>query len=194
MAQGPLIILSGPAGSGKTTVVNRLLQEGKFPLRRSVSVTTRDTRKGEREGIDYYFWPREKFLAEKDAGSFVEWACVHGNYYGTPKSEVGPYLEQGIGVILVIDVQGAAQVRRMCPEAISVFLQAPSWEEYQRRMRKRGDDEATIARRLETARSELERMHEYDQVLVSDQVEATVARLHELIAQWFSRGSACSTS
>ncbi len=188
MAQGPLIILSGPAGSGKTTVVNRLLRLDQIPLRRSISVTTRQPRKGERDGEDYYFWTRDKFEAEEKAGAFVESAEVHGQYYGTPKSEVEPYRARGIGVIMVIDVQGAAQVRHKYPEAISVFLRAPSFEEYRRRMLLRQEDEATIARRLETARRELERMHEYEHVLVADQVETTVAELRELIVRKLQGG------
>ncbi len=189
MALGPLIILSGPAGSGKTTVVNRLLQQEGGALRRSISVTTRAPRQGERNGEDYYFWTRERFEAEKAAGAFIEWARVHDQYYGTPRSEVDPYRAQGVGVVLVIDVQGAVQVRQKYPETLCVFLQAPSWEEYRRRMLLRGDsDEAAIARRLETARRELERAHDYDEVLVNDQVETTVAQLRDLIARRFPRG------
>jgi len=188
MAQGPLIILSGPAGAGKSTVVSRLLHEDGLPLRRSISVTTRDRRPGEKDGEDYYFWTREKFEAEKSAGAFIECATVHGQYYGTPRSEVDPYRARGIGVIMVIDVEGAAQVRLKYPDAITVFLKAPSFEEYRRRMLLRTENEATIERRLETARRELERTHEYEHVLVSDQVEATVAQLHDLIARKGARG------
>ncbi len=191
MAQGPLIIVSGPAGCGKTTVINRLLQEGGVPLRRSISVTTRARRKGEEDGKDYYFWTREKFLAERDRDAFLEWAEVHGQgqYYGTPKSEVDPRRASGIGVILVIDVQGAAQVRKQYPEAFSVFLKAPADEEYRRRLLKRGsEDDKTIAVRLETAKKELARAGEYDCILVSDQIERTVDELRDLIIQQFLKG------
>src|SRR5262249_50245430 len=122
MMQGPLIILSGPTASGKSTVVARLLARGGLPLRQSVSVTTRPARSYERDGMHYHFWTRERLEEEKNKGGFLEWAEVHGNYYGTPRSEVEPYRERGTGVILVIDVQGAAQVRERCPDAVSVFL------------------------------------------------------------------------
>src|SRR5947209_1000026 len=111
MGRGPLIILSGPAGSGKTVAIQRLLQEFPYPLRQSVSATTRSPRAGEQDGVHYHFWTRERFQEEVDRGGFLEWAEVHGNRYGTPQSEVEPYLANGIGVILVIDVQGAEQVR-----------------------------------------------------------------------------------
>src|SRR5262245_7279127 len=108
--RGPLIIVSGPSGSGKSTVVDRVLQDAGLPLRKSVSATTRGQRPGEQDEIDYHFWKRDQFEQEVAAGAFLEWAEVFGNYYGTLKSEVGPYQELGIGVILEIDVQGAAQV------------------------------------------------------------------------------------
>lgn len=189
MEPGPLIILSGPAGSGKSTVIRRLLQDAEMGLRKSISVTTRAPRQGERNGEDYLFWTREQFEEEKVAGGFVEWAQVHDHYYGTPRSEIDPYRAQGIGVILVIDVQGAAQVRRKYPDALSVFLKAPLWEDYRQRMLLRGDeDEAAIARRLETARRELERAGEYDAVLENDQVDTTVAQLRDLVARRFLGG------
>src|SRR4051794_1735216 len=118
---GPLIILSGPSGSGKSTIVARLLQAADSPLRLSVSATTRPPRPGERDGVHYHFWTRERFQREIEAGGFLEWAEVFGNYYGTPRSEVEPFRARGVGVILDIDVQGAAQVRAQCPDAVSIF-------------------------------------------------------------------------
>src|SRR5438876_586550 len=102
MARGPLIILSGPAGSGKSTLIQHLLAEFPDRLRLSVSATTRPKRKNEQEGVHYWFWTRERFLDEVNRGNFLEWATVHGNLYGTPKSEVEPQLDQGKGVILDI--------------------------------------------------------------------------------------------
>src|SRR4051794_30791344 len=122
--KGPLIILSGPSGCGKSTVLQRLLQTTSLPLRLAVSATTRGPRPGERGGVQYYFWDREHFEEELQAGAFLESAEVYGNYYGTLRREVEPYREQGTGVILEIDVQGAANVRRVCPENVSFFLQA----------------------------------------------------------------------
>src|SRR5450432_1978234 len=109
---GPLIILSGPAGSGKSTIIRRLLKDKAWPLRLSVSMTTRAPRPGETEGADYYFRSRETFVAEIAAGAFLEWADVFGNYYGTLHSEVQPHRLQGTGVLLEIDVSGWDQVRR----------------------------------------------------------------------------------
>src|SRR5437870_3309958 len=122
MAPGPLIIVSGPSGSGKSTLITRLLESKTWPLRLSVSVTTRKERPGEINGVHYCFWTAEEFLREREQAGFLEWAEVHGNYYGTPVREVTPYRERGIGVILDIDTQGCAQVRRLCPDAVSIFI------------------------------------------------------------------------
>jgi guanylate kinase len=184
MAKGPLIILSGPSGSGKTTVLRRLLDEKGLPLHVSVSVTTRPPRPGEVDGVDYHFWTRERFEEARRQGAFLEWAEVHGNLYGTLKREVEGPRKQGKAVILVIDVQGAEQVRRQCPESVLVFLRTSTWEEYERRLRGRGtEDEATIARRLATARRELERAGEYPHVIVNDDVAVAVAQMRDLIAR-----------
>jgi guanylate kinase len=190
MALGPLIILSGPAGVGKTTVITRLLQEpGGMPLRQSVSVTTRPPRDGEVDGVAYHFWARQRFLDQVAAGGFLEWAEVHDHHYGTLRGEVDDYRARGVGVILVIDVQGAAQVRRLYPDVIDVFLEPPSLAELERRLRGRGSEsEATLQRRLANARRELERAGEYRYRLVSDNVERTVAGLRQIIAQHSREG------
>jgi guanylate kinase len=183
---GPLIILSGPSGSGKSTVLTRVLKESGLPLRVSVSATTRPPRPGERDGVAYHFWAREKFLDQVQAGAFLEWAEVHGQYYGTLRAEVGPYRERGIGVILDIDVQGAEKVRKLCPDNVSIFLRAPSPEVLEQRLRARGtEDDDAIARRLANARRELERIGEYDHVVVNDDLETAVAQIRELITRLF---------
>jgi guanylate kinase len=189
-AKAPLIILSGPSGSGKSTVLACLLMPADLPLRLSVSATTRAPRPGERDGQHYHFWTRERFEAERDSGAFLEWAEVFGNYYGTLRREVEPYREQGVGVILDIDVQGAAQVRRQCPDAVSIFLRAPSLEVYEERLRKRGtESEAAIQRRLAGARRELAHAGEYNYVVVNEDLETAVGQLREVVRQEFERGS-----
>ena len=196
MAQGPLIILSGPSGSGKSTVIRQLLAEAGLPLRLSVSATTRPRRPKEQEGVDYFFWTRERFAEQVAAGAFLEWAEYAGNLYGTLRSEVDGYRARGTGVILDIEVKGAEQVRRRSPDNVSIFLTAPSWEVYEQRLRKRHTEgEEAIARRLATARAELPRQREYDHVVVNDDLGTAVTRLRALIAKHFTEGGAtCSTS
>jgi guanylate kinase len=196
MTIGPLIIVSGPAGVGKSTVVARLIKESGLPLRQSVSVTTRRPRPGELDGVHYHFWTHECFQEQEAAGAFLETATVHGrDRYGTLRSEVDRYRAAGIGVILVIDVQGAAQVRRQCPDAVSIFLTAPSWEDLVRRLTGRGsEDDAVVRRRLETARAELGHVAEYDHEIINDDLDATVSRLRDLIAGNFKEGKRCSTN
>jgi len=186
--RGPLIILSGPSGSGKSTAIRGLLADPPGPLRLSVSATTRVPRAGERDGVDYHFWTRERFEEDLAAGAFLEHALVHGNYYGTLRSEVEPHLRDGRGVVLDIDVQGAEQVRRQCPEHVSVFLLAPSLDEYERRLRLRGtEDEATIQHRLAAARSELAQAASYQYQIMNDDLPTATAALRTIVAREFER-------
>jgi guanylate kinase len=188
MATGPLLILSGPSGTGKSSIVRRLLADPR--LRLSVSATTRKPREGERDGIEYHFWTRERFERELQAGAFLEWAEVYGNYYGTPKSEVGPFRERGLGVILDIDTQGFDQVRRLCPDAVSLFVRAPTLEAYEKRLRDRGTEtEESIQKRLAVARRELARAGDYDHQIINDDLEAAVAEARAVVATLFERGT-----
>jgi guanylate kinase len=186
----PLIILSGPSGSGKSTLITRLLAERGVPLRLSVSATTRPPRPYERDGVHYWFWTRERFEQQVKAGTFLEWAEVNGQCYGTLRSEVDDYRAKGVGVLLDIDVQGAAQVRAKYPDSLSLFLKTSSRGTYEQRLRKRGtENDEQIASRLATARRELERVGEFDHVIVNDDLESAVAQVRDLIAQAFQKGN-----
>jgi guanylate kinase len=178
----PLIIVSGPSGSGKSTVIRHLLADPSLPLRLSVSATTRRPRPGEQDGREYHFWTRDRFEQARAEGAFLEWAEVHGNYYGTLRSEVDPYRRQGQIVLLDIDVQGAQQVRASCPDVVTVFLRAPSLEVLEQRLRdRRTEAEASIQRRLANARSELAHAGEYQYQVINDSLESAVAQLGAIV-------------
>lgn len=193
----PLVVLSGPSGVGKTTLVDELVRRTALPLRRAVTATTRDPRPGEVPDVHYHFWPRDAFKRAIDRGEMVEQAEVHGrDFYGTPRSEVDPHRAAGTGVVLVIDVQGAGQVRLVYPnDHVSVFIQPPTFDELERRLRGRGEPEESIARRLQTAHAELARAGEFDKVLVNDDLDNTVRALDGIIrTEFVTRGYPCSTS
>lgn len=195
----PLFVLSGPSGAGKSTVVDEVLKASRFPLRRAITATTREPRPGEAAGVDYHFWPRGRFEAAIAGGELVEFAVVHGHdYYGTPRTEVdGPRIA-GSGVLLVIDVQGAAAVRAKYPhDHTSVFLDVPDMAELERRLRARNtESEERIARRLATAAQETARAGEFDVRVVNDTVpNATRQLLHIIDTEFTRRGiPPCSTS
>lgn len=183
---GPLLILSGPSGSGKSTVISRLLARTKLPLHVAVSATTRAPRPGEVDGVSYHFWSRERFEAERQAGAFLEWANVHGRCYGTLRREVDPYCARGIGVILVIDVQGARAVREHYPDCLTVFLKTDSLAKYEARLRARGtENEAAIQERLATARDELKCAAGYQYQIVNEDLDQAVAELQAILQRGF---------
>jgi guanylate kinase len=189
MTLGPLIILSGPSGSGKSTLIRRLLESSpELPLRQSVSATSRRPRPGERDGLDYYFWTREQFEEKRQSEAFLESADVYGNYYGTLKSEVEPHRQQGTGVILDIDTQGAEQVKRLCPEVVRVLLRASSMAAYEDRLRKREtEDEESIQRRLAGAQREIDRAAGYEYTVINDDLDKAVADFRVIIQRLFPR-------
>jgi guanylate kinase len=188
MSLAPLIIVSGPSGSGKSTVIRRLLEERVWPLRLSVSVTTHAARKVEQEGVHYHFWSVPEFLRAKEADAFLEWAEVHGNYYGTLVGEVRPFRERGEGVLLDIDVQGREKVRRRCADAVSIFLRTSCIETLEKRLRERStESEEAIQKRLANARVELARATEYDYQVINDDLETALADVRKILGPLFER-------
>ncbi len=176
---GHLYIVTAPSGAGKTTLVRRLL-ENDPGVRVSVSHTTRAPRAGERDGCEYHFIGVQEFLDKVGSGGFLEWAQVHGNYYGTSTSGIEATLHAGQDVLLEIDWQGAQQVRRVFPEAIGIFILPPSLDELERRLRARAtDSDETIARRVAAAREEMRHVDEFDYVIINDDLQRA---LHDLLA------------
>jgi guanylate kinase len=179
--RGCLFVISAPSGSGKTTLVAKLLAA--FPnLRFSVSYTTRSPRGAEREGVDYHFVTRERFREKIEAGELLEWAEVHGNLYGTSRAETERIRANGEDILLDVDVQGAAQVRKAVPDAVTMFLMPPSFQALEERLRGRKQDSSeVIEARLAGARREMERYRDYHYVLVNDDVEETAELMRAIV-------------
>jgi len=179
--RGLLFIVSAPSGAGKTTLVERLVDETPH-LKMSRSYTSRPVREGETDGVDYNFVSRERFEAMVAVGEFLEWADVFGNLYGTSAADTERILESGTDLVLVIDVQGTRKVRRRGIETTAIFVMPPSFEVLERRLRGRSkDSEKAIQKRLEMARQEVASYAEYDFVVVNDEITTTVDRLRSIV-------------
>lgn len=178
---GNLFVVSGPSGAGKGTLLSQVIE--RIPdAWVSVSATTRSPRPGEIEGVHYFFLDTDHFKSLVEQDGFLEWAQVHDNYYGTLKQSVIDHMNAGDQVILEIDVQGALQVRKALPEAHLVFIEPPSLEELERRLRQRGTEtEDVISSRMKTAEVELAQKMEYDVKVVNDDLERAVDELVEVI-------------
>jgi guanylate kinase len=186
MARGELFIVSAPSGAGKTTLIQSLMKSAAHfgGLVFSVSFTTREPRQGEIDGKDYHFVDPATFEAMIAADRFLEWAEVHGNFYGTANDEVFPRLEKGIDVVLDIDVQGAERVLARCPEAHGIFVMPPTYEDLERRLHRRGlDDEQAIARRLTAALREIRRYDRYHYVIINDDAQRASEALAGIILE-----------
>jgi guanylate kinase len=175
------VILSAPSGGGKTTIARALLAR-RPDLGYSVSCTTRAPRPGEVQGRDYYFMSRAEFIAERERGAFAESAEVHGNLYGTRRSEVERVLAGGQHVVMDIDVQGAAQFQRAFPQTVTIFILPPSAEVLLERLRARKTESAAqLAARLQSALQELQQVDEYEYVIVNDDLERAVASVESIV-------------
>lgn len=183
--RGRLFVLSGPSGAGKGTLRKKAFESLAGPLVFSVSCTTRPPREGEKNGKDYRFISEEDFLTLIEEGRFLEWARVHGQYYGTLTEDVEKALSQGLDVLLEIDVQGALQIREKMADNVLVFVAPPSFEELGRRLQNRGTEkEEDLRRRLDNARREMAMAKDYHHVIINDDVARASEELKKLIESY----------
>ena len=181
--RGSIFIISGPSGSGKTTLYKKLLGSTD-KLVKSVSMTTRPIRRGEKHGRDYIFVSPKMFLYKKRGGHLLESEKVFGHHYGTPKGAVRELLKSGKNILLCIDVKGARNIKRQFPYATTIFIKTPSLAELKKRLGKRGsENKTTIMKRLERARLELDQAKRYDYVIVNDNVEHAFGELKRVVNQ-----------
>ena len=184
MKRGNLFILSGPAGAGKGTLRKGLYDEAS-DMAYSVSCTTREKRPGEKDGQDYHFVSKNDFGAMITHDEFLEWAEVHGNYYGTRRSDVERVLSEGRDILLEIDVQGHHQLKSRMPEAISIFITAPSLDDIESRLEERGTEtHDQLEIRLRNAAMEMKHTGEYDHVIINDDIRRATNELVELVKKY----------
>ena len=180
MNRGRLFVISGPSGTGKGTICKELIKDEKIRL--SVSMTTRNPREGEVHGVSYYFATKEEFLQKIEAGGFLEYAEVFGNYYGTPKMEVLELLDKGMDVLLEIDVQGALQIKDVYPEAVLVFILPPSMADLRARLTGRGTEtQDVVERRLGEAAKEISYVKQYDYAVINDDLYEAIENVKMVI-------------
>jgi guanylate kinase len=180
--RGLMFVLSSPSGAGKTTLT-RLLVHKEKNIELSISVTTRQRRPSEVDGVHYHFLSRQAFEKMRDAGDLLEWAEVHGNYYGTPAKPVEKAIAKGKDILFDIDYQGTRQLyKKAADDVVSIFILPPSIAEMKKRIRRRAaEDEMTIKKRLTTAKQELPRWKEYDYVVINDDLDAAFADIHSIL-------------
>lgn len=179
--KGSLIVISGPSGSGKDSICERL-KEYKDDFWVSVSCTTRKPRPGEEDGINYFFISKDEFKDKIEKDDFLEYAYYEGNYYGTPKSKIQDYLNEGIDVILVIEVQGALKVKHKVPEAIFIFIMPPTMKDLIIRLKKRGtENNNKIIDRFKKAYKEINELSKYNYVVVNDEIDNASRKVNSII-------------
>jgi len=178
---GKLIVITGPSGVGKGTIVRSLLQRHS-QLEVSISATTRQPRAGEVDGTDYYFISKEEFENAIARNEFLEWATYAGNYYGTPKTKIAEQIERGNYIILEIELVGARAIAKIIPDALRIFILPPSIEELEQRIRLRGkNSEESIAKRIEIASTEIAASNEFDLEIVNEDLETAIAEIETVI-------------
>ncbi|MFC1669880.1 guanylate kinase [Spirochaetota bacterium] len=176
------IVISAPSGTGKTSLIKRLLQ-GHNIYEFSISVTTRPIREGENDGVNYYFVPVEDFKAFIDKNEFIEWAIVHGNYYGTTKKEIDRIRRAGNIPIFDVDIQGAVHLKDQLEDSVYIFIVPPSMDELKKRLiSRKTESEDQIKLRLENAGEELKKYHLFDYIVVNDEIEAAEKKLRAIIS------------
>lgn len=183
-SQPLLVVLSGPSGVGKDAILTRMRELGRH-FHYVVTATTRPKRACEKNGVDYHFLSRQKFQRVLDEDGFLEWATVYGNYYGVPRDEITSALSKGIDVIVKVDVQGAATIKKILPQAVFIFLMPPSMEELEKRLRNRLSESSTdLALRLKSAKEEAESLLLFDYAITSrqDRLDDVVFQIDAIIA------------
>lgn len=178
---GSLFIVAAPSGAGKTTLVRGLL-EREAGVRLSVSYTTRAPRDGEQNGVAYHFTTPEDFIARRDRGEFLEWALVHGNYYASSRLWLEEQMRQGQDVLLEIDCQGAAQVRKVFPDAVDIFIMPPSFQVLEQRLRGRGtDSDEVINKRLAAACDEMRQVDHFGYVIINNDLQLAIDEMRAIV-------------
>jgi len=179
---GQLIVISAPSGAGKDTVVKELMKRDGNNLWVSVSATSRAPREGEKEGVDYYYLSKEEFEKKIEEGFFIEYTNYAGNYYGTPKKYIKDKIDQGIDVILIIEIEGASNIKKLVPEAIFIFIMPPSLKELVRRLKNRGTEtNEKIMKRFHEAYKEVNDVSKYNYVVVNDKLEEAVDKVESIL-------------